>query len=55
MAVRIEPREDERAKQILENPERYFDDARRRVRAEVEREMARERGHDTDTPATPGM
>jgi hypothetical protein len=40
MAVQIEPREDQRAKQILENPERYFDNERERVRAEVEREIA---------------
>ena len=46
MAVQIEPREDQRAKEILENPERYFDDARRRVRSEVEREIARERDED---------
>ncbi len=44
MAVQIAPVPDERAEKILKNPAGYFAEARERVRAEVEREVARERG-----------
>jgi len=44
MAVKIEPRgEDDRVRQILADPKRYFDRARQRARADVEAEVARER------------
>jgi hypothetical protein len=46
MAVQIAPIPDERAQRILENPSGYFAEARERVRAEVEREVARERGEE---------
>jgi len=51
MAVRIAPREDQRAEnkrieqQILEDPAGYFDRERERVREEVERELASARGN----------
>jgi hypothetical protein len=44
MAVRITPVPDERAKKILDDPSDYYAKARERARAEVEREVARERG-----------
>jgi hypothetical protein len=44
MAVKIEQPEDERAKKVLEDPNRYFTEVRERVRKEVERELAQERG-----------
>jgi hypothetical protein len=44
MAVEIDLNEDERAKKVLEDPNRYFSEVRDRVRQEVERELAQERG-----------
>jgi hypothetical protein len=46
MAVRINPVPDERAQKILDNPSDYYAKARERTRAEVEREVARERRED---------
>ena len=46
MAARINPVPDERAKKILEILSNYYAEARQRARAEVEREVARERGED---------
>jgi len=44
MAVKIEPRgEDDRVRQIIADPKRYFEAARRRARAAVEAEVAQER------------
>jgi len=44
MAVKIQPRgDDDRVRQILADPKRYFEQARVRARADVEAEVARER------------
>ncbi len=45
MAVKIQAkRRDERVEQILRDPKTYFARARRKARADVEAEVARERG-----------
>ena len=45
MAVKIQgKRRDDRVEQILRDPKAYFARARKRARAEVEADLARERG-----------
>jgi hypothetical protein len=43
MAVRIDPKPDDRADRMVSNPSGYFKDARERLRAEVVEDMNRQR------------
>jgi len=43
MAVRIQPKPDDRAKQMINDPAGYFQAARERLHAEVIEDMNRER------------
>jgi hypothetical protein len=43
MAVRINPRPDDRADRMVSNPSGYFKDARERLHAEVVEDMNRQR------------
>jgi hypothetical protein len=43
MAVRINPKPDDRIERMVSDPSRYFNDARERLRAEVVEDMNRQR------------